>query len=501
MAKLKVFISSVQSEFSVERRMLADYLSMDALFRKYFSVFIFEDLPAQDRKADDLYLEEVKNCDVFIGLLGKDFGFEFKDGTSPTEREFDCATAHNKYRLIFLTNAKSADRHQGVNRLIGKISDNVVYGKFSSPSELLSDVYTSMINYLISIGKIRVEPFDKTINTEASLQDISEEKVRWFVEKARAERAFPVTVNASIEKVLTHLNLCQGKSISNAAILLFGKQPQRFFNSSEIKCAHFHGTKVEKPIPFYQVYKGNIFDLIDQSVNFVLSKIDYAVGSRKSGPQAPTAYEIPPEVIEEAIVNAIAHRDYDSNGSVQVMLFADRLEIRNPGSLPPALSLDKLTKDHSSFPFNPLIAEALYLTKYIERMGTGIQDMITRCAEAGLPAPSFKMEDTFVVVIKRKEYAAFEQVGGAIGGQTGGQITPQQEKDVTDNVTDNVTDKRWELILQLIKANNNISTSEIAKKTNVTKRTVLRDIELLKQKGVLSRIGPAKGGHWVVISN
>lgn len=184
MAKLKIFISSVQSEFSVERRMLADYLSMDALFRKYFSVFIFEDLPAQDRKADDLYLEEVKNCDVFIGLLGKDFGFEFKDGTSPTEREFDCATAHNKYRLIFLTNAKSADRHQGVNRLIGKISDNVVYGKFSSPSELLSDVYTSMINYLISIGKIRVEPFDKTINTEASLQDISEEKVRWFVEKA-----------------------------------------------------------------------------------------------------------------------------------------------------------------------------------------------------------------------------------------------------------------------------------------------------------------------------
>ena len=77
MAKLKVFISSVQAEFSVERRMLADYLSMDALFRKYFSVFIFEDLPAQDRKADDLYLEEVKNCDVFIGLLGKQFGFEF----------------------------------------------------------------------------------------------------------------------------------------------------------------------------------------------------------------------------------------------------------------------------------------------------------------------------------------------------------------------------------------------------------------------------------------
>ena len=84
-------------------------------------------------------------------------------------------------------------------------------------------------------------------------------------------------------------------------------------------------------IPFYQVYKGNLFELVDQSVNFVLSKIDYAVGTRSQGSIIPTAYEIPPEAIEEAIVNAIAHRDYDSTSSVQVMLFADRLEIRNPG--------------------------------------------------------------------------------------------------------------------------------------------------------------------------
>ena len=76
----------------------------------------------------------------------------------------------------------------------------------------------------------------------------------------------------------------------------------------------------------------------------------------------PVAYEIPREVVAEAIVNAVAHRDYTSNGSVQVMLFADRLEVWNPGGLPPSLTLEKLRHPHGSVPGNPQLAEPLYLT-------------------------------------------------------------------------------------------------------------------------------------------
>jgi hypothetical protein len=87
-----------------------------------------------------------------------------------------------------------------MNRLIKKVSDRLVYGKFSSPSELLSDVYSSLINYLIQKGRLRVEPFDKNRNNEATIEDISTEKIRWFVEKAREERAFPLSVNKYIER-------------------------------------------------------------------------------------------------------------------------------------------------------------------------------------------------------------------------------------------------------------------------------------------------------------
>ena len=113
---------------------------------------------------------------------------------------------------------------------------------------------------------------------------------------------------------------------------------------------------------------------------------------------------IPQEVVAEGIVNAVVHRDYTSNGSVQVMLFKDRLEVWNPGMLPPTLTLEKLRGPHASVPHNPLLAEPMYLTKYIERMGTGIRDMIRRCRDAGLAEPEIRIDDGFfVLTIRRKK--------------------------------------------------------------------------------------------------
>ena len=184
-------------------------------------------------------------------------------------------------------------------------------------------------------------------------------------------------------------------------MLTFGKAPQQFLISSDIKCAHFHGTEVAKPIPSYQVYKGTAFQLVDHAVDFVLSKINLSVGTRAESTQAPVNYEIPKEVVREAIVNAVAHRDYTSNASVQVMLFSDRLEVLNPGRLPPALTLEQLRETHPSVPNNRLLARSLYLAQYIEEMGTGTLDIIRRCKDAGLSEPEFTDSGGFKTTIWR----------------------------------------------------------------------------------------------------
>ena len=227
--------------------------------------------------------------------------------------------------------------------------------------------------------------------------------------------------------MLEHLNLLNEGRPTNAAVLLFGKSPQRFLLSSDIRCAHFHGTEVAKPIPSYQVYKGTAFDLVDQAVDFVLSKINRSIGTRAESVRAPRTYEIPPEVVTEAIVNAVVHRDYTDNGSVQVMLFADRLEVRNPGRLAPPLTLEKLREAHRSVPGNPLVGEALYLTEYIERMGTGTLDMIRRCVEAGIAEPEFAVTDGFVTTVWRS--APPRQGTGQEMGQIAGRIGKWAESD------------------------------------------------------------------------
>jgi predicted HTH transcriptional regulator len=183
---------------------------------------------------------------------------------------------------------------------------------------LLGGAYAALVQVLADRELIRTAPFDAAPSPNATFADLDEEKMRRFIREARRARGFPLQEGASPEELLIHLNLLDRGQLLNAAVLLFGVQPQRFLGSSEVKCAHFHGTLVAKPIPSYQVYKGTAFDLVDQAVDFLL------------------------------------------------------------------------------------IAESLYLTRYIERMGTGIEDMIRRCREAGLPEPAFAITDGFVNTVRRK---------------------------------------------------------------------------------------------------
>ncbi len=400
MQPLRIFISSVQGEFRDERAALRDYIHDDPLMRRFFDVFLFEDVPASDQRPQRLYLDEVERCDIYVGLFGKDYGSEDADGVSPTEREFDHATAVGVHRLVFLKRV-GGERDPKMRTLVDKAEAGLIRKRFGTVTELVAGLYAALVEYLQSRELIRWGPFDASPCPKATVEDLDFERIAQFIRTARVARQFPLPVGTPALQLLEHMNLLDDGRLTNAAVLLFGKAPQRFLVSSEIRCAHFHGTEVEKPIPSFQVYKGTAFELIDQAVDFVLSKINRRIGARAENAKAPRSYEIPVEVVTEAIVNAVAHRDYTDNGSVQVMLFADRLEVRNPGRLPPPLTLENLREAHRSVPGNPLLCEALYLAEYIERMGTGTLDMLRRCVAAGLAEPEFAVTDGFVTTVHR----------------------------------------------------------------------------------------------------
>ena len=401
MAPIRIFISSAQGEFSAERAALRDYLGGDPLMRRFFETFLFEDAPAADRRPDALYLHEVERSDIYVGLFGAHYGTEDADGVAPTEREYRRATDLGRHRLIFVKGADDGARHPKMRTLIRGAEAGLIRKRFNDTQELVTGLYAALVEYLEVKELIRFGPFDAAPCADATLDDLDPDWIARFVRGARRIRQFPLPEDTPPQALLEHLKLLRKGRLTNAAVLLFARSPQRFLISSEIKCAHFHGTEVSKPIPSYQVYRGKAFELVDQAVDFVLSKINRAVGTRSESARAPRTYEIPEEVVTEAIVNAVAHRDYTSNASVQVMLFSDRLEVWNPGALPPPLTLEKLREPHASVPANPLLAESMYLVNYIERMGTGTLDMIRRCVAAGLPEPDFTVTDVFVARVRR----------------------------------------------------------------------------------------------------
>jgi len=473
--KSTIFISSVQKEFQAERRTMKDFVEGNALLRRFFQVFLFEDLPASDRRADDVYLDEVDRCSVYVGILGLEYGSTDASGLSATEREFDRATVQGKYRIILVKEAEDGARRPQMRKLVGKASGQLIRRKFANIAELTGQLYDSLVEYLERKGKLRTIPFDEAACPGASLADISTAKLQWFVERARRERNFPLSENAPADKVLAHLNLLTNDQPTHSAILLFGTNPQRFrpLNIAETKCAHFHGTTVQKPIPSYQIYKGTLFDQVDQAVDFVMAKIARAVGTRAVGPSAPVEYEIPREVIAEAIINAVAHRDYTSTATVQVMLFADRLEVWNPGELPPNLSFQELRTKHASIPHNPLIAEPLFWAHYAETLGTGTLDMIDRCRQAGLPEPDFEQRGgTFAMTIWRTW--------------------------LTDALISSLSlnERQQKALLQLNVAGQ-LTSAEYQQLTGTSRQTATRDLyDLVKKKVIVSR-GRGRGAHYV----
>ena len=229
--------------------------------------------------------------------------------------------------------------------------------------------------------------------------------------------------------------------------------------------------------------------MADAAVSFVLDKLEKWIGPRGTGvgATAPTGFDIPREVVMEAIVNGIAHRDYTSTASVQVELFPDRLLVMSPGKPHPAVDVAHLDKPHSSSPVNPLIADALYQTGHIERLGTGLEDLFKTCKSAKLPRPKIElMGGGFHITIFRKKTNKKTNKKPHVG--VGIELSERMHLTGSSK-----------LVLDAILKAPEISITHLSRITKLSFEGVRYQIAKLKKKVGLVHVGPDKGGHWEVI--
>ena len=315
--------------------------------------------------------------------------------------------------------------------------------------------------------------FDSQICKEATLADIDKEKIKWFLKKAKAERNLNIDSSASPSEALKRLNLLVDNKPTNTAILMFGKNPQRFFIQSEIRCARFKGIKAVKPFIDMKVINGSIYEQIDQAEKFILFNIKKAAWIEPGKIERQEKWEYPPDAIREAIINAIAHRDYYSSANVHISIFDDRIEIWNPGKLPPPLTPKDLKEEHKSIPVNPSLANLLFLIKYIERWGTGTNDIIKWCREEDLPEPIFKeVTGGFAVVLRKFQ--------------------------IPENLESLELNERQRKAIEYLKIHKNITRKIYIEINNISPRQANKDLNDLLEKRLIRKQGRGRAISYIL---
>ena len=263
---------------------------------------------------------------------------------------------------------------------------------------------------------------------------------------------------------------------------------------TKIQCGVFKG-KNRAIFVDRREFTGSIQNQIEEAYRYVLSKIN--LGAEIEGLYRQDMYEMPIGSIREIIANAVTHRSYLEPGNVQVALYDNRLEVTSPGMLLNGVTIEKIKEGYSKVR-NRAIANAFSYMKIIEEWGSGIPRMFDEFSRYGLEEPELvDMDGDFRVNFYRKKYS--DKDGTDFGTNNG-----------TNNGTDTKLAKALKEsgsskkavrilgIINLMKKDERINVSEMVTALSSSERTIKRDIEFLKETGIVKREGNRKSGKWIV---
>jgi ATP-dependent DNA helicase RecG len=312
-----------------------------------------------------------------------------------------------------------------------------------------------------------------------TVADLNRTTLRAFVK--RAGLTWDTPANA-----LDKLGLLRKGKLVNAASLFFAKEPPL-----ELRCAVFATTDSATIIDRHD-FRGDILELIEEAQKYILKNIH--IGMRLEGLYRKDVPEISVEALREAIINAFCHRDYRDPEYIQVAIFKDRVEIRNPGCLYGGLTLEDLRHGHVSRRRNPLIADLFRRIEMVEAWGRGMP-LIRKNA----PSVTFReVAGVFIVGFARPSFQIQPEVSEKRRENTEGKHGAGEKGPLV--ASEKMSEKMSEKILAILTEKPKASIADMARTTGVTTRTIERNLQKLIASNRLRRVGPDKGGHWEVLS-
>ncbi|MDR0604586.1 MAG: putative DNA binding domain-containing protein [Bacteroidales bacterium] len=248
--------------------------------------------------------------------------------------------------------------------------------------------------------------WDDVVEEDASFDDIDEATIKKYLRKAEETGRLPNIDELSVPELLGKLRLTKNGKLKRAAIVLFGKDPGEFYPNTFVKIGKFEDD--DFTIRFQEVEEGNIIQVLDK----VLRTLDYKFLIRNisfEGMNRVETLEYPVPALREMLLNALVHRNY-MGAPTQIRVYDNKLTVWNHGTLPEGITLNKLTKSHSSYPRNPILAGVCFLGGYIDSWGSGIMKIVNSCKMAGLPMPELEEDGGGFIVRLFKDRFTKEQL-------------------------------------------------------------------------------------------
>ncbi|MBO6053671.1 MAG: winged helix-turn-helix transcriptional regulator [Clostridia bacterium] len=315
-----------------------------------------------------------------------------------------------------------------------------------------------------------------------TLHDVSEDSVAYFKRlAARKGRIDKSVLNESKDTLMEKLHLKNGEYLTNAAMLLFSADPERYQTGAYIKIGYFEN---DAELLYQDEIHGSILEQVDKALELIYLKYMRAK-IRYEGAQRIERYFVPEEALREALLNAICHKQYQSGIPIQISVYEDRLYVANIGSLPEAWTVENLMQKHASKPYNPDIAHVFYLAGFIESWGRGIEKIFSALKADDLPMPEYTIHPGDIMI---KFTGPEDRIV---------RLRERLSDKLSEKLSDNLSDKEQKT-LELLLEDPGYTSAQIAEKLNISRVSVTKYLKALKDKGIIERSGSDRKGYWIV---
>ncbi len=330
--------------------------------------------------------------------------------------------------------------------------------------------------------------WDDMVHERATVDDLDREAIDFFLHKGiQAGRIDPSEANAPTMTVLQNLHLVDDEGrLKNAALLLFCKQPGRYFTGTEFKIGRFHSNIAD--LLSQEMIECSIIQMADRVVRMLKDKF-LTMPIHYEGLQRVETLEVPEDALREILYNAICHKDY-FGPQIQMRVWDHHVEIWNDGELPEKITPENIEDVHASYPRNKNIAFVFYKAGFIESWGRGWKKICDGFVSAGLPKPTIESKQGGVLV-------TFQRNNVNLSNQN-----PIDAQNVAVNVAEELTERQQNIIRLIedcVAQNVAVNTKYLSEKLNVNRKTIQRDMAHLQERKLIQWIGPNKGGHWEII--